>query len=1056
MSRLSLSFLGGFEARLYGEALTGFSTDKVRLLLAYLAVEGKRPHRRETLAGLLWPGYTESSARASLRHALANLRQVLGDTQNNPPFLLVEGETIQLNPLAETWVDVRRFEALVTGFGEQDRRAALEEALGLYRGGFLEGCSLADSPEYEGWVRVVRQACQSQAVTALEELKRLYEAQGEVGRAIQALRQSLAIEAWREESHCELMRLLALAGQRSAALAQYEVCKRSLKAELGVEPAAETVALYERIRVGEVEKVAVPAMGEGSKPSHNLPRQLTSFIGREAEIEQITQLLAESALVSLVGPGGVGKTRLAIQVAEAVTARYPQGICFIDLAAVREPANLVPAVVQTLGISTEKVRSLEDALTSFLRNRHTLLVFDNCEHLIKACAALVIHLLQECPQIHLLATSQEELKVRGERVYRLQPMAFLKVQEKMDIQALRESEAVRLFEDRAQAVQHGFVVSERNAPFVAAICCRLDGIPLALELAAARLRVLSIEQVELMLADRFRLLMGGKRDALPRQQTLLASIEWSHELLSGAERILFRRLSVFAGGYSLEGAQQVCAGNDLDEYQIIELLDSLASKSLLLVEPGELPRYRMLETVREYAHQKLVEAGELTIFRDHHLDYYVKLSKDFEKIAYVWEERVSFYKKLDPEVANLRLAIRWAFSSEDLSRVEKVVWLNVGLLSFFHDRDLLNESFIYWRTCLKMLPRGEPRWALARARANLTMEPPVLSFIGVGINDIQESLDVFRELGVPVMVARGQATLAYYLVMKGKEHCPEARQLAWESVAMIRAMNHKVLLANILVTAWYTLNLCETEAVSRKILEESYALARESGNYDAYMNASAALSELAIKEGDYAWARNYYLEQMERHKTINCQHGVVEMKVMLGIVAYFLGDYLQMETAFREAVDYFKDQGIGWIFYLRNLAIAYLRQGKYGQAVETLKEFLNTVPKDWKPDRQWVWDPSEWVPSISVALVLLAGVYWEMGFPEQSARLVGFAAPHLNQFIHKIPQLILVEYRRIASQVKEGLGKPDLAAAWEVGETMSPNQALEYTLELMEDFQKLL
>ncbi len=369
-----------------------------------------------------------------------------------------------------------------------------------------------------------------------------------------------------------------------------------------------------------------PALRSLESTPNNLPQQLTSFVGRDHELEEVRSLLVGVRLVTLLGAGGIGKTRLALQVGAAVLDEYPDGVWLVELAALADPRLVMHAVASTLGVKEEAGHTLQDAVLAFVRDRQLLVVLDNCEHLVQACAEIARQMLQAGASIKLVATSRERLHLTGENVYQVQPLAAPRAVDAADPAALMRCDAVRLFAERAAAAQTGFALSTQNAAAVVEICRRLDGIPLALELAAARVRSLSVQQIADRIGDRFRLLTNGDRTALPRQQTLRALIDWSYELLAEPERILMRRLAVFAGGWTIDAAEAVAADTSLERDDILDLLGTLVEKSLVNPDPGN-ERYRLLETVQQYAAEHLRQAERDDAVRRRHVVYYVELAE---------------------------------------------------------------------------------------------------------------------------------------------------------------------------------------------------------------------------------------------------------------------------------------------------------------------------------------------------------------------------------------------------------------------------------------------
>jgi predicted ATPase/DNA-binding CsgD family transcriptional regulator len=401
----------------------------------------------------------------------------------------------------------------------------------------------------------------------------------------------------------------------------------------------------------------------GGTPENNLPLRLSGLVGREREIKEVEGLLSEHRLLTLTGPGGSGKTRLALAVAFEVAHDYEQGAWLVELAPLSEPELVAQAVASVLGVREAPGSPLTETLADHLLPRTTLLVLDNCEHLIGACASLAEALLGRCPNLKVLATSREALGVEGETLFVVPPLSLPDPRCLPALDSLSEYEAARLFVERARAVRPGFEITDSNALAVAQVCHRLDGMPLAIELAAARARVLSAEQISERLDDAFRLLAGRGRPSMAHHGTLRATMDWSHELLSEEEKVLFRRLSVFAGGFTLQAVEAVCAGAGIEEAEVLDLLGSLVDKSLVLVteQDGE-TRYRLLETVRQYASEKLEDPGEAWQVCRRHAEHYLALAEEAEQEL---REQEAWLERLEIEHANLRAALSWALDRQD-------------------------------------------------------------------------------------------------------------------------------------------------------------------------------------------------------------------------------------------------------------------------------------------------------------------------------------------------------------------------------------------------------
>ena len=609
---------GPFAAQVDGHPLPRLRSRKGQWLLALLALRSGRAVERSWLAGTLWPDTTEENALISLRQTLADLRHALGPEARR--IVSPTTRTLSLDTVGAS-VDVAEFDAAV----QQGDPASLERAVELHQKPLLEDC-------LEEWAVAEREERSRACLTALQTLASTALAQGEYAVAVTRLRRILAADPYHEVAVRDLMTALARSGDWGAMLLAYRDVRLLLQREFRAEPGAETRALYQRLRA---EALASPqAAAPEADPAQTkaaplglLPRPLTELVGREQEASTVSALLFRSPLVTLTGPGGVGKTRLAIRVAEAWAEDQPDGVWFVDLAPLADAALVTRTVAAVLGVREEPGRALSDTLAAALRDRRLLLILDNCEHLLGACAALAARLLETSPNLRLLSTSRQALGLTGETVWRVPSLAVPDETESLD--AVARADAVRLFVERAVSGAPGFALTPQTSPAVAQICRRLDGIPLAIELAAARARMLSPEQIAARLDDRFHLLTQGSRAALPRQQTLRAAVDWSYDLLSEPERRLLARLSVFAGGWTLEAAEAICPGNGLEAPDVLDVLTELVDKSLVVVETEaeQDRRYRLLETMRDYGRQRLEERGDGEWVKRRHREWYRQIRR---------------------------------------------------------------------------------------------------------------------------------------------------------------------------------------------------------------------------------------------------------------------------------------------------------------------------------------------------------------------------------------------------------------------------------------------
>jgi len=594
MARLELSLLGPMAARLDGRLLAHHLYAKARALLAYLAIEDGRAHQRDALAALLWPDHAPAQARLNLRKALSQLRAALG----GDGLLDADRDTIRLAPGAYA-SDAARFAAACAD------PAAAGQALALYRGPLLDDLAIGDSVSFTEWQLVQRERLHRLATDACAAQRRAAEAAGRWEEARRAAERGLELEPWDESAHRAAMRALARLGQRAAALQQFARCRATLAAELEVEPEPATLALYESIRAGQLGPVAAQAPSAAAvAPPDNLPTPATPLVGRHAEVAGLAAALAaaEARLITLTGVAGVGKTRLAIAAAAAARPAF-DGLWLVPLAPLSDPAEVAPAVLATLGLAPGPAPV--DELVAALRGRRALLVLDNCEHL-PAAMPLVSALLAGCPTLTLLCTSRSPLRRYGEWVFPVLPLGLPAGDPPHGAAAALASDAVQLFAARARAARHDFVVAEANAPVVAAICARLDGLPLAIELAAARLRQVSPEALLARLDDQLDLLVGGPCDVHARHRSLRAALAWSYRLLTPSQQELFRRLGSIAGEFSRAGARAAAgAPARANPQQLDADLDALLDHSLLQARPpaGE-PHYGMLTSLRAFAREQ--------------------------------------------------------------------------------------------------------------------------------------------------------------------------------------------------------------------------------------------------------------------------------------------------------------------------------------------------------------------------------------------------------------------------------------------------------------------
>jgi predicted ATPase/class 3 adenylate cyclase len=580
---------------------------------------------------------------------------------------------------------------------------------------------------------------------------------------------------------------------------------------------------------------------------NNLPAHVTSFIGREPQLAEGKQLLTRTRLLTLTGSGGVGKTRLGLQLAAELLSQQPDGVWLVDVGPLTDPLLILQTVAEVLGVREQPGRPLLDTLIDAMQAKQLLLVLDNCEHLVEACAHVVDALLRACPALTILATSREVLGVAGETVYRVPSLALPAAQPSPSLEALARSEAVQFFTERAMAARPEFTVTDRTAPAVARLCSRLDGIPLALELAAARVRVLSVEQLAARLDDRFRLLTGGSRTAVPRLQTLRAMMDWSYELLSDPERAVFQRLAVFVDGWTLDAAESVCVGDSAAADDVLEVLTHLVDKSLVAVEDqeGEV-RHRLLETVRYYSQDLLVASGHAPAARDRHRDWYLALAERAE--PELWgTEQGRWLAWLEADHDNLRAALDWSIAT---GTADAGLRLAGALWKFWEVRGYLREGRGWLERA--MAAGGGSAGARARAYAGAGVLARHQGDYGRAVALLEEGLVLCRAEGD----RRGEAAALNNLgiVARRQGHVERAAALLEAGLVLRRELGDEHGIASSLHNLGVLARQCGETARAVTLLEECLAVRRALGDNHGIANTLNNLGNVARQAGDLAHA----------------------------------------------------------------------------------------------------------------------------------------------------------------------------------------------------------
>jgi predicted ATPase/DNA-binding SARP family transcriptional activator len=980
-SPLAITLFGTFDVRQAGCPVPPLRSQKGQWLLALLTLQPGRALERTWLAGLLWPDSTARQAAYNLSRNLTDLRHALGP----------EARRLQTPSTQTLRLDLVGAEADVLRFDEAVRRGdppSLEEAVALHRGLLLPGCA-------EEWVLPEREAREQAYLGALEQLAAHVAQRGEHGVAVRYLRRLVAVDPLRDSGQRALMEALAAGGDLAAATQVYRDFRLLLHRELNAEPDPETTALFQQIRV-EARGKASRASGTPIKPPetfpNNLPVQLTSFIGRVGEIREVKRLLGSTHLLTLTGAGGCGETRLGLQLAADLAEEYRDGVWLVELASLSDPGLVPQTVAAAVGVRKEPGRPLTETLGDALRPRSLLLVLDNCEHLLSACAQLAETLLRRCARLRILATSREGLHITGETTYRVPPLSLPDLERLPPAETLTRFEAAQLFVERAMAALPSFTLTDQNTAAVVSVCHRLDGIPLAIELAAARVKALPVEKIAVRLNDRFHLLTSGSRTALPRQQTLRALIDWSYDLLTELERALMRRLSVFAGSWTLEAAEAVCGQDGIEECEVLDLLTSLVEKSLVgYEEQTREARYKLLETIRQYARDRLLESGEGEALRGRHLDFFLRLAEARGGQS-LWEIPIGELERWDREHDNLRAALEWGLAVD--GGAEAAARLSAALAGFWDRRCFYSEAFEWSRGCIERqdgLPPGlrEAMFFDAAFFAERMGDYSTARVLA------QQSVSLCREFGLTRKLPYSLKLLA--VVARGQGDYVVGRAVCEESVTLLREQGDEGGLAWTLLTASGILEAQSDCAQARCLIEEALASFRKKGIVGGIAWSLVHLARLSQREGDLAQARSLLEEA-------------------LGL----------FESQRHEADIGLTRRALGWLSYL---------QGDYPAARRLLSQSIVLLRK------------TEMREGLIRAVEGYAAVIAAQGEAARAAKIVAAMQAAREATGLLLPASERPEQDRAIALAREALAEECFAAAWAHGREMAPEQAIAFALE---------
>ncbi len=911
---LSLTLLGGIYIEKDGSPISGFATDKARALLAYLAVERERPHRRESLAALFWPEQPEGRARQSLRQALSNLRQVLAE-EEDAPVLTVTNSDVQLSPQAQIRVDAQAFRALAQTCREHPH-ARLEtclpclrrqrEAVKLYAGEFLAGFGLPDSSTFDEWLLLTRENLQVEAVQMLALLAEYEERRGDFGAARQYALQQVRLEPWHEEAYAQVMRLLVYEGQRSAALAQFAACRRALDNELGLEPTASTRRLAESIQQGSLSAPHIPPLP---------PVPPASFVGREREREEIAELLANPScrVLTLLGPGGVGKTRLALQVALDHAGLYADGIYFVHLAGMAEPSAALLMLAEKIGLQIPPGADPRKVLCEILSQREMLVVLDNFEQLA-AQSEVWSDFFRCAGGTKWLVTSREKLRLREEWVFGLEGLPvnansifdtrYSNTEYRISSTECRDfPAALRLFAERAAQANRRFELTAANLPALAEICQLVEGLPLGIELAAATVAEQTVDEVAAALRQTFDSLTPDLRNLPGRHASLRAIFEHSWELLGRDERSRLVALSVFVGGFSAEAALAVA---DAGAAQLAELI----AKSLARRDADG--RYALHEVIRQFAAEKRSPDG---VAQERHGAYFASLA---EQCA--GADSASALEMLQAERANLRAAWEWSLREQ----VDLTVSLLRGLALLFSQRGPLSEGEELFGGGLKALgvdiPPKNPVDALVE---NMAIE---LARIYNAQARYEQAIDLLRDFPPS---ARVLLTVGQSLSAQGKG--AQARPVLQDALGLARETRFE---ADCLRELGNVANRMGEYETAVPLYRQSLAISRAQGDRRGESATLNNWGTIAWELGDLPAAREHYEQALMLYRALGNRLGEARALNNLSNVMADQGDLPGSLVYGRQALQIHREMGNprGQCAVLQNMGATYFCLKEYDAA----------------------------------------------------------------------------------------------------------------------------
>lgn len=1090
-TRVRICLLGSFRVLVGPHAIDdgAWRLRKAKALIKMLALAPGHSLHGEQVINHLWPHLPPEAGANNLYQTLHVARRAFDKTAGvalGEHFIRYRDRILALDSSIPLWIDVAAFETAAAVALRGSDIVACEEAVSLHTGDLL--------PEdlYEEWATERREGLHQSHLAVLLHLARLHEDLSHYKEADEVLARVLAQEPAHEDAHVRRMRLYAFQGQRREAVQQYQRLEEALLKHLDAKPDANTTRLFREILSGHFPGPGVttadsplvvasaprmqpirPARLRHKRPhvrTGNLPAPLTSFIGREKELAELRTLMLDTRLLTLTGPAGCGKTRLALELAAALSEAYPDGIWWVDLQALRD-ASLVPhTAAAELGVRQQPGQDIEDVLVEGLRDKRALIVLDNCEHLVAACSGLAETLLRACWSLQVMATSRERLGVEGEMRWPVPPMSVPPLGTDLTPDDALGFEAVRLFESRSRAVQPGFAIASSNAATVAEICRRLDGLPLAIELAAARAHLLSIDQIPGRLPDHFRV-SATSGPTQRRYATLGEAIDWSYRFLTDAERTLFNRLGMFAGSFTSEAAHEICGDGGVSA-TTQDLLSGLVEKSMIaLVETpkGEI-RYRLLETLRQFGLGRLRRAGEEEATARRRRDFFVRLAEQATTPELRGPRQAYWLDRLDLELDNFRETLARCRNEPD--GAEAMLRMVAGPQIFWMVRGHYDEGR-RWLEAALALDTDSPSTLRVAALLAIGGIAQVQGDVVASREIREKALRIARALGDQLLIGATLRELGFWYQDQGDSEM--ARSLHDESLETHRGIGRRdVTWLALRALGWIELDQ-GNHAKARGFLEASVEVCREIGHAAGVAGAFRPLGQIALEQGDYGTARALHESSLATFRELGSPGGVASSLCALGRVAQCTGDLDTARALQEESLEMFRRSGNPWGIArcLRGLGRMAGLTGDHATAVTSLEEGLrifrglsfaqgigSTLCALGKIARQQG-RPDRAMTFYIDALSLLRRIPDRVNIAEclegaaaaaatrdrfaQAVRLLGAASALRDAMGVPVLPCDRSDYELVDAAVRSGLMPREFTAEWNSGREMSLEEAIEFT-----------